>query len=314
MGALVGLAPLSGGLFLGWALGANDAANVFGTAVAARIIPYWRAALLCACFVVLGAALQGAAGIETLSAITTQTVTTAVIVSIASAITVTAMTILKLPVSTSQGVVGAILGIGLATDRTELGPLLKVVLCWIGTPIGSLIIAVIAYKVLAFGFRRAPMSMFTRDKILWSGLLLVGLYGSYALGANNVTNTVGMFSGLLPGVSDRLLAVIGGLAIASGTITFGRRVMLRLGSGIMRLDAFTAFVAVLSMSITVHVFAIVGAPISTTQGIVGATLGIGFLRGAHAIHFNALRHIVVGWVFTPIMALILAAAGYAIFC
>lgn len=314
MGALLGAAPLGGGLFLGWALGANDAANVFGTAVAARIIPYWRAAVLCACFVIAGAVLQGAAGIQTLRDITAQTMATALIVSVASALTVTVMTALKLPVSTSQGVVGAILGIGLATDHTEFGPLIKVLLCWIGTPVGSLLLAVLTHKLLAFGFRRTPMSMFTRDKILWSGLLIVGVYGSFALGANNVTNTVGMFSGLLPGVSDRALAAFGGAAIALGTVTFSRRVMLHLGSGIMRLDAFTAFVAVLSMSLTVHVFAIIGAPVSTSQGIVGAIVGIGLLRGAQVIHFDVLRHIVVGWIMTPVMALILAAAGYAIFC
>ena len=37
MAPLVALGPLGGGVFLGWTLGANDAANVFGTAVAARM-------------------------------------------------------------------------------------------------------------------------------------------------------------------------------------------------------------------------------------------------------------------------------------
>ena len=59
------------------------------------------------------------------------------------------------------------------------------------------------------------MSMLSRDKILWSGLLIVGTYGSYALGANNVTNSTGIFSGLIPGLSDRALAIIGGIAIAA---------------------------------------------------------------------------------------------------
>ena len=63
--SLIALAPLAGGMFLGWTLGANDAANVFGTAVAARILTYRRATLICALFVILGASLQGAAGIHT---------------------------------------------------------------------------------------------------------------------------------------------------------------------------------------------------------------------------------------------------------
>lgn len=314
MAAPANPAPLGAGIFLGWALGANDAANVFGTAVGARIISFWHAAWLCAAGVVLGAVLQGAEGIETLSGITQQTIDTAVVVSVAAALTVTFMTVQGLPISTSQAVVGAILGIGLATGNTEWAPLLKVVACWLGTPIGAMLIAIAAYKITSWLSRRIPVSMFTRDKLLWIGLLCTGVYGSYALGANNVTNTTGIFSGLLPGVSDSMLALIGGLAIAGGVLTFSRRVMIQLGSGVMRMDAFTGFIAVFSMSLTVHVFAFIGAPVSTSQGIVGAILGIGAVRGAQILHFNALREIATGWLMSPIIALVLSAAGHAIFC
>ena len=65
--------PLTGGLYLGWALGANDASNVFGTAVASRIISFRNACILCAVAVLLGAFFQGEGGIHTLSGLTTQT-------------------------------------------------------------------------------------------------------------------------------------------------------------------------------------------------------------------------------------------------
>ena len=61
---------LLGGLYLGWALGANDASNVFGTAVGAKIISFRQAAVLCALALIAGAALQGEAGIHTLSGLT----------------------------------------------------------------------------------------------------------------------------------------------------------------------------------------------------------------------------------------------------
>lgn len=305
--------PLGGGLFLGWTLGANDASNVFGTAVGAGIIKMHRAVAVCALMVVVGAIAQGTEGIRTLSGITEQTVSTAVLVSIAAAITGTIMTILRLPISTSQAVVGAILGIGLATGNTEYGSLLKVVLCWLGTPIGALVISALIYRLLALLLRVVPLSILSRDKFLWAGLLLVGAYGSYALGANNVANTTGMFSGLIPGLSDRQLAAIGGLSIALGVLTYSHRVISRVGTGIMRLDAYTAFVAVLGMSITVHIFAVVGVPVSTSQGIIGAILGVGLQRGVQGIKFKAIRNIALGWLVTPAIALLLAAAGYAIF-
>ncbi|MEJ2097660.1 MAG: inorganic phosphate transporter [Deltaproteobacteria bacterium] len=61
---------IAGGLFLGWSLGANDASNVFGTAVSSRMIRFWTAAVLAALFVVLGAVISGQAGIETLKGLT----------------------------------------------------------------------------------------------------------------------------------------------------------------------------------------------------------------------------------------------------
>ena len=61
---LLALLPLSGGIYLGWALGANDASYVFGTAVGARIIPFRTAAVICAVAIIVGAALQGENGIH----------------------------------------------------------------------------------------------------------------------------------------------------------------------------------------------------------------------------------------------------------
>ncbi|HDY65679.1 MAG TPA: inorganic phosphate transporter [Phycisphaerae bacterium] len=306
------LAPLAGGAYLGWSLGANDAANVFGTAVASRIISFRKACILCSLGIILGAILEGQAGIHTLSGLTEQGRRTILIVSVAAGFSVTLMTILRLPISASQAIVGAITGIGLATNNMQWGALTKVVTCWIATPIGAMLIACVIYKLLGAILQHVPMSMLTRDKILWAGLLVVGTYGSYALGANNVANATGIFSGQITGVSDHQLALLGGIAIAAGVMTYSRRVMIAVGSGIMPMDAFTAFVAVFSMAVTVHIFAIIGVPVSTSQAIVGSIIGIGVLRGIHAIKFRLLRNICAGWVLTPVMALILSAAGYAI--
>jgi len=304
--------PLTGGLYLGWALGANDAANVFGTAVASRIITFRKACILCSVSIILGAMLQGTAGIHTLSGLTEQTARTLIIVSVSAAFTVTLMTTMSLPISTSQAIVGAIAGMGLATDTMHWAGLIKIIACWIATPIGAMFFSCIIYKLLSVLIKYIPMSILTRDKILWGGLLVVGTYGSYALGANNVANATGIFSGQFAGVSDGQLALFGGIAIAIGVLTYSKRIMMTVGSGIMPLDAFTAFTAVASMAVTVHIFAVIGVPVSTSQAIVGSIIGIGLIRGTHAIKFGVLRNIMIGWLLTPVISLILAAAGYAI--
>ena len=62
---------LSSGLFLGWSLGANDAANVFGTAVGARMVRFATAAIISSVFILLGAVLSGAGAAHTLGTLGT---------------------------------------------------------------------------------------------------------------------------------------------------------------------------------------------------------------------------------------------------
>lgn len=304
---------LLGGIYLGWALGSNDAANVFGTAVASRIITFRRAALICAAAVIIGAVLQGERGIDTLSELTSQTTTTVVIVSVSAAIVVTLMTFLGLPISTSQAVVGAIAGVGLATNNMDWAALVKVVVSWVSTPIGAMLLAIVFSRLLSLFFRHVRLGILTRDNLLFSGLVVVGIYGSYALGANNVANVTGVFSGQIPGLSDTHLAAIGGTAIALGVLTFSRRVMMSVGSSLVTLNAQTAFIAVLSMAVTVHIFALIGVPVSTSQGIVGGVIGVGLMHGVHTVRLRMLRNIAVGWLMTPVLALVLSAAGFALF-
>ena len=57
---------LSSGLFLGWSLGANDAANVFGTAVGSKMVRFRTAAIIGGIFVILGASVSGAGASHTL--------------------------------------------------------------------------------------------------------------------------------------------------------------------------------------------------------------------------------------------------------
>ena len=125
---------LLGGLVLGWGLGANDAANVFGTAVSSRMLRFGTAALLCAVFVVVGAVTEGLTGIETIGALSSQSLATATYTAVGGGLSIAAMTLLRIPASTSQAVVGAIIGVGLMMGTLNLSGLPKVVLCWVGTP------------------------------------------------------------------------------------------------------------------------------------------------------------------------------------
>jgi inorganic phosphate transporter, PiT family len=292
---------LLGGVFLGWSLGANHAANCFGSAVASRMVRFWTAAILCACFVLIGALLEGQAGIKTLSGLTSIDLEQAVSITVAVAVTVTVMTLLNLPVSTSQGVVGAILGIGFLNHQLNLASLGKVVICWFGTPFCAILAALILYEVLALVYNRLGISIFHADVLLRIGLVAAGSYASYSLGANNVANATAVFvaAGTL---TIFKAALIGGLSIGFGVLTYSRGVMETVGRKLVQLDPFSALIVVLAEAITVHFNALVGVPVSTTQAVIGAVLGVGLVKGARTINRKTLYSIFTGWFLTPTVA------------
>lgn len=296
---------LVGGVFLGWSLGANDAANVFGSAVSSRMLRFWTAAILAASFVLIGALLAGQPGIETLQSLTRFTYQQAIIASVAAACTVTLMTLLGLPVSTSQAVVGAILGVGFLNRQVDFAGLGKVVICWVGTPVGGLVLGVIVYKLLAAIANRMKLNVFQSDILLRLCLVAAGSYGAFALGANNVANVTAVFvgAGML---SVFAAALIGGFSIGLGILTFSKRVMETVGKKLVRLDPFSALVVVLAQAITVHFYALVGVPVSTSQAVIGAVLGVGIIKGVNTIRRRTLVNILLAWFITPFVASIFA--------
>ena len=300
---------LAGGAFLGWSLGANDAANVFGTAVASRVIRFSTAAGITALAVVLGAVLEGGRGIETLGKLSSNSGTAAAITTVCAAITVTVMTYLRLPVSTSQAVVGAIVGVGMVAGQPDFSGLPKIITCWLAAPIGAMLLACLSYLLLGAVMNRLRVSMLTRDRLLWGGLVVVGAYGAYALGANNVANVTGVFYGTAGFEGTTELALIGGASIALGVATYGRRVMMTVGADLVRVDAYAALVSIFAQAVTVHIFAAIGVPVSTSQALVGGVIGVGIMRGARGIDRAVVKNIVLAWMLTPLVAGALAAAA-----
>jgi inorganic phosphate transporter, PiT family len=334
-----------GPTFLGWGLGANDSANVFGTAVGSRMVKYRVAVLCTAVFVILGGVLQGQGGIETLahslnynnssvaptfnennlhtatgprSGIMSKVISKvkatkgleeAMIMSLGAALAVFAMTLLKLPVSTSQAVVGAIMGVGVMKNNLNFDGFGKILLCWIGTPIGSAFFTVIFYFLFRKVFTVLKLNILQYDTVIRFLLIIAGCYGAYALGANNVANVAAVFvnSGSLTATQA---AWFGSFAIAFGVITYSKPVMNTVGLNIVKLNAFMAFITVLSLAVTVYIYALIGVPVSTTQAIVGAVFGLGLIKGTQTVNFNTIGKIAIGWIFTPICGGVLAAFGF----
>jgi len=327
---------LTSGLFLGWALGANDAANVFGTAVGTRMVSWRTAAIICSLFVVLGAVISGAGTSQTLGKLgAISALPGAFMTALAAALAVYSMTKSGLPVSTSQAIVGAIIGWNLfSSNATDTATLTKILATWILCPILAAIIAIVLFKSLKVSGKYAKLHLIRADAYTRAALIVAGAMGAYALGANNIANVVGVFIPVQPlpplqisGVvfsSTQQLFLLGGLAIALGVFTYSKGVMMTVGSQLGRLSPTAALIAVLSHSIVLFLFASRGleawlasnglptiplVPVSSSQAMVGAVVGISIMQGMSGIRWSVLGRIVAGWVVTPIAAGLISFIG-----
>src|SRR5512136_949759 len=141
---------LTSGLFLGWSLGANDASNIFGSAVGSRMVSFRKAAIIASVFVILGSVVQGAGASQTLGKLgAVNALGGSFTVALAAAITVYSMTKFALPVSTTQAIVGAIIGWNLFTgNHTDSRALTQIVSTWISGPVIGALFAILLYIIL----------------------------------------------------------------------------------------------------------------------------------------------------------------------
>tara|TARA_B100000959_G_scaffold3529_2_gene3853 strand:+ start:1915 stop:3408 length:1494 start_codon:yes stop_codon:yes gene_type:complete len=321
---------LTSGLFLGWSLGANDAANVFGTAVGTRMVQFTTAAIVCSIFVILGAVISGAGAAHTLGKLgSVNALAGSFVAAFSAALTVYWMTRASLPVSTSQAIVGAIIGWNLFSGSiTDSNALFKILGTWVACPLLAGLIAAPLYKLTQRILKWAQFHLLRLDAYTRAALIFAGAFGSYSLGANNIANVMGVFLPVSPFTDFDLggfatftgaqqLFLIGAIAIGVGVFTYSKRVMLTVGDGLMPLSPVAAWVVVIAHSIVLFLFASEGlenllanaglptiplVPVSSSQAVVGAVVGIGILKGGKNIDWKILGNISAGWVTTPIIS------------
>ncbi len=132
---------------------------------------------------------------------------------------------------------------------------------------------------------------------------------AFAHGSNDVANAIGPLAAIYSviesggsiGSKSALplwILLVGGAGIVIGLITYGHRVIATIGTGITQLTPSRGFAATLAAAATVVIASGTGIPVSTTQVLVGAVLGVGLARGMAALDTRVINKIFLSWIVT----------------
>jgi len=147
------------------------------------------------------------------------------------------------------------------------------------------------------------------EKVFALLMIVTACCMAFAHGSNDVANAIGPLAAVVSIVDNGgeiasksaiawWILPLGGFGIVAGLALFGHKVIATIGQGITYLTPSRGFAAELSAACTVVIASGAGLPISTTQTLVGAVLGVGMARGIAAINLGVVRNIVVSWVIT----------------
>ena len=290
---------------MGWNIGANDTANCIGTTVGCGLISFRKGVVLVAFFAILGSLMEGSQVMNTVGTgiVKEELTPVAVIITlICSGFFVTLATVFKLPVSTAQSIVGGVVGIGLGVQADiDYSRLVSIAESWVICPLLVMALAFILSHLLAFIIPKLKFSpMLIQNTLGWMAILS-SCYVAYSLGANNTGVAVGPIFNLGI-VHPTILLGIGGCTIALGAATYGRNVAYTVGKGITPLDISGALAAQVASAFGLHLFSMLGIPVSSSSAIVGAVVGVGLVNGVNSISRRTILPILMGWVLTPTCA------------
>jgi len=164
---------------------------------------------------------------------------------------------------------------------------------------------------------------YTVERVFAVLMVITACSMAFAHGSNDVANAIGPLAAVISIAKTGVVAgksqvgiwvlIIGGIGIVVGLATFGRHVIATVGEKITHLTPSRGFAAELAAATTIVIASGTGMPISTTQTLVGAILGVGMARGIEAIDLRVVGRIFVSWVVTIPVGAALAIVFFFIF-
>lgn len=314
-------------LAFAWSMGAHYTGAVMGMPFASGAIRMWPALATLAVLTVIGATfasekVQHTVGVNIVDPARISVVN-AIVMVLTAAILTTIFTYKKIPSSTIQILVFSVVGTGLAAHLVIYwGTILRLAVLWVLAPVVAFALGFLfthlfdrivspaeaATQTRLVAGKAAPVaakSLSILARALPAFLVLVGCAASFTLGANDVSNAVGVFS--MVNLTTTLLAgFLGGLLMAIGALTWGQRILKRVAFDVVKTDLSMASAAQLVQALVVLAAVSQGLFTSMNQALIGAMTGTGVARGNETIRWPVVRGIATGWAVGPISGIVVA--------
>lgn len=165
-------------------------------------------------------------------------------------------------------------------------------------------VALARQETVAHSGNIAPFTAFML-RLLPLLLVCVGMAASFVMGANDIANATGVF--VLTNLFPLMLAgLLGGLAMAIGVLTWGRRILNTVAFDVVKMDLTMASAAQGIQALVVLLAVSQGFFTSMNQALIGAMAGTGLARGRATVQRKQLLGILRGWLIGPLSGLTLA--------
>lgn len=318
------------GFIVAFAIGSNDEA--MSPAVGARILTVNTAVVLGALATSIGAALIGGVVSETVGSdlVGGRDMTPGMVLAILAAMSIWLFVVSAskgLPISTTQCVVGSVLGVvifGPLAGETDWGPeaidwlvIGRIAAGWVLSPVIGFLISSLVVMAMRRTQKKARglVSYEKQERLAARGLLVFLLLTCFSRGGNDVANAIAPLFALADFRGSFMLGtllldawviplIVGAVGMAFGLVLVGRRVVRTLATGIVTLSPSTALAASVSVSLVLFVGTILGLPLSGTHVLVASLIAVGWVERTSA-RTQQVRDIIISWLITvPLSALL----------
>jgi PiT family inorganic phosphate transporter len=308
-------------LTFGYLNGFHDSSNVVATVISSRAMPPYFAMGLAGLGVFCGPFLFGVAVAETIGrdiappdAITPAVILSALLAAIAWNLITWWFGV---PSSSSHALIGGLVGAVAGRDGFGLiqtAGLTKVLVALVVSPIAGAGLGWLMMKAIIVIARLLDLS----PRINWAfkrGQTLTAATLALSHGTNDAQKTMGMIMMALisTGYMNTFQVPMWVVASSAGAMAFGMttggwRIIRTVGHGIYRVRLVHGFSAQATAAAVILGAALLGGPVSTTQVVSSAIMGVGSAERMGKVRWGVVENILLAWIITvPVTALLAAA-------